>query len=162
MADALELQPLDVRHVEPLRALHQQPGVTKWWGPMEPAFPFDEPESRRFAIVVEGQVAGLAQWGDDSYDENRHAYVDIFLGDEFTGRGLGTEAMSRMTWMLIEDHGYHRITVDPAVENEAAIRSYERAGFRSVGVRERAYLEPSSGEWRDELLMELVVGPEPR
>ena len=73
-----------------LRELHQQPGVLEWWGPMEDGFPFDEPESQRFAIVVDGEIVGLIQWGDDSYEETRHAYVDIFVGDDYAGHGIGT------------------------------------------------------------------------
>jgi aminoglycoside 6'-N-acetyltransferase len=155
----VELQPLDIRHVRRLRELHRQPGVMKWWGPMEDGFPFDEPESQRFAILVDGEIVGLIQWGDDSYEDNRHAYVDIFVGDDYAGRGLGTQAMLQMTRRLIDDHGYHRITLDPAVENAPAIRSYEKAGFRPVGTVRRAFREHESGEWRDELLMELVVEP---
>lgn len=153
----VELQPFDVAHVARLRELHQQPGVTRWWGPMEPEFPFDEPESTRFAIVVGDEVAGLIQWGDDSCDETRHAYVDIFVGDASAGRGIGTEAMRQMTRMLVERHGYHRIILDPAVENAAAIRSYEKAGFRRVGTSTRSYKHHETGEWRDELLMEFLA-----
>lgn len=157
MTERVELEPLDVRHVARLRELHQRPGVLRWWGPMEHGFPFDEPESQRFAIVVGGEAVGMIQWGDDSYEENRHAYVDIFVGDDFAGRGIGTEAMQQMTRTLIEQHGYHRLILDPAVENEPAIRSYEKAGFRRVGIFRRSYLEHESKEWRDELMMELVV-----
>jgi aminoglycoside 6'-N-acetyltransferase len=153
----IELEPLDVAHVARLRDLHRQPGVIKWWGPMEPGFPFDEPESQRFAIVADGEIVGMIQWGDDSYEETRHAYVDIFVGDEFAGRGIGTEALRQVTRRLIDHHAYHRITIDPAVDNAAAIRSYEKAGFRRVGTLERAYLEPHSRQWRDELLMELLA-----
>jgi hypothetical protein len=85
MPEAIQLIPLDVEHVAALRRLHQQPGVTKWWGPMEDGFPFDEPESQRFAIVANEEIVGLIQWGDDSYEETRHAYVDIFIGDDFAG-----------------------------------------------------------------------------
>src|SRR4051794_14827586 len=159
MADAIELQPLDVAHVARLRELHQDPGVLRWWGPMDPEFPFDEADSQRFAIVVDGQVAGLVQWGDDSWEEHRHAYIDIFLGDAFTGRGVGTEAMRRIIRELTEERGYHRIIIDPSPENSAAVRCYEKVGFRTVGTLHRADLEPHSGEWRDELFMELVVEP---
>jgi aminoglycoside 6'-N-acetyltransferase len=153
----IALDPLDVRHVQRLRELHAQPDVLKWWGPMEHGFPFDEPESQRFAIVTGGEIVGMIQWGDTSYEDNRHAYVDIFVGDRFAGRGIGTAAMQEMTRRLIDEHGYHRITLDPAVENAAAIRSYEKAGFRAAGTLRRSYREHASGEWRDELLMELVV-----
>ena len=157
MTERLELEPLDVRHVARLRELHQQPGVLQWWGPMEPGFPFDEPESTRFAIVADGEVVGLIQWGDESTDDTRHAYIDIFVGDDSAGRGIGTAAIQQLIRLLIDQHGYHRIILDPAVENEQAIRSYEKAGFRRVGVLERSYKEHESGEWRDELIMELVV-----
>jgi aminoglycoside 6'-N-acetyltransferase len=153
----IALDPLDVRHVQRLRELHGQPGVVKWWGPMERGFPFDEPESQRFAIVADGEIVGMIQWGDTSYADNRHAYVDIFVGDDYAGRGIGTEAMRAMTRVLIEEHGYHRIILDPAVENAAAIRSYEKAGFSPVGTFRRSYREHESGDWRDELMMELVV-----
>jgi aminoglycoside 6'-N-acetyltransferase len=156
MSEQVRLEPLDIRHVARLRELHAQPGVLRWWGPMEDGFPFDEPESQRFAIVAGDEVAGMIQWGDESYEETRHAYVDIFVGDDYAGRGLGTEAMRQMIAVLREQHGYHRITLDPAVENAAAIRSYEKAGFRPIGTATRAY-KHESGEWRDELLMEFVV-----
>jgi aminoglycoside 6'-N-acetyltransferase len=155
----IELQPLDVAHVARLRELHQQPGVMRWWGPMDADFPFDEADSTRFTIVVDGDVAGLVQYGEEKWDDGRHAWIDIFVGDNYVGRGVGTEVVRRMSRMLIEERGHHRITIDPATDNAAAIRSYEKAGFRRVGVCERAYREPSSGEWRDELLMELVVAP---
>jgi aminoglycoside 6'-N-acetyltransferase len=153
----IALEPLDVRHVAALRALHQQPGVARWWGPMEPDFPFDEAESIRFAVLVDGVVAGLVQYGEEKWPDNRHAWIDIFVGDDYAGRGIGTEVMRRMIQMLLEERGHHRITIDPALENEPAIRCYEKAGFRRIGVLERAYREPWSDEWRDELLMELVV-----
>jgi aminoglycoside 6'-N-acetyltransferase len=159
MTEQIRLEPLDVAHVKRLRELHEQPGVLQWWGAMEPGFPFDEPESQRFAIVADGEIVGVIQWGDNSYEETRHAYVDIFVGDDFAGRGIGTAAMRQMTNRLVEDHGYHRIILDPAVENVAAIRSYEKAGFRRVGVFKRSYRHEQSGEWRDELMMELVVEP---
>jgi aminoglycoside 6'-N-acetyltransferase len=158
VADHIELEPLDVRHVARLRELHQQPGVERGWGSMEPMFPFDEPESIRYAIVVDDQIAGLVQHGEEPWPDIRHAYVDIFLGDDYTGRGIGTEVIRRVSRMLIEEHGHHRITLDPYADNEPAIRCYEKAGFRRVALRER-FSRDSSGVWRDELLMELVVKP---
>jgi aminoglycoside 6'-N-acetyltransferase len=155
----IELQPLDVAHVAALRRLHQQPGVSRWWGPMEPDFPFDEAGSIRSAIVVDGEVAGLVQWGEEEWPDNRHAWIDIFVGDDFAGRGIGTEVLQRTARMLIEQQGHHRITIDPSAENAAAIRSYEKAGFIRVGTLKRASREPWSGDWRDELLMELLAEP---
>lgn len=128
---------------------------------MEDAFPFDEPESTRFTIVVDGQIAGMIQFGEEKEPDYRHAWIDIFLGDDFTGRGIGTEAVRRLVQIVLREHGHHRITIDPVTDNVAAIRSYEKAGFRPVGVMEAAWRDSNTGEWRDELLMELVVRPDP-
>jgi RimJ/RimL family protein N-acetyltransferase len=50
--------------------------------------------------------------------------------------------------------GYRRILIDPSSENERAIRSYEKAGFRRVGTFAAAADSHAPG---DELYMELVV-----
>jgi aminoglycoside 6'-N-acetyltransferase len=60
--------------------------------------------------------------------------------------------------LLIEERGHHRITIDPAVENAAAIRAYEKVGFKPVGVM-RQYERDVDGDGRhDGLLMDLLAG----
>ncbi len=154
----LELVPLAPEHAEELRRIHLTPEVSRWWGAMEEAFPFDEPESTRFAIVVDGAVAGLIQHGEETEPDYRHAWIDIFVDPALHGSGVGTEAVRRVMRMLIDEHGHHRITIDPALENGAAVRSYIKAGFRPVGVCRAGWRNPD-GEWRDELLMEYVELP---
>jgi aminoglycoside 6'-N-acetyltransferase len=34
----------------------------------------------------------------------------------------------------VHDRGHHRLVIDPAADNERAIRCYERVGFRRIGV----------------------------
>src|SRR4051795_8993236 len=116
----IELRPLDVAHVRPLRELHCQPGVVRWWGPMEEGFPFDEPESIRFAIVAHDEVVGLLQYGEEKSPDYRRAWIDIFVGDDHAGRGIGTEALRQAVRLLVDERGHHRITIDPAVDNLAA------------------------------------------
>ena len=84
----------------------------------------------------------------------------MFLDPVLHGRGLGTKAIQRTVAHLVNERGHHRITIDPAADNTAAIRCYEKAGFRPVGVM-RAYERDAFGEaWHDGLLMEFVVdGP---
>jgi aminoglycoside 6'-N-acetyltransferase len=57
---------------------------------------------------------------------------------------------------LIRDLGHHRITIDPAADNEAAIRCYAKVGFRPVGVMRR-YERGPDGTWHDGLLMDLLA-----
>lgn len=129
----------------------------RWWDLPAESFPWDEPEATRLTIEVDGQVAGLIQFWEEPEPKYRHATIDLFLDPALHGRGVGTEAVRRMIGLLIEDRGHHRITIDPASDNVAAIRCYEKAGFTTVGVM-RAYERDVGGEgWHDGLLMELVV-----
>jgi aminoglycoside 6'-N-acetyltransferase len=57
---------------------------------------------------------------------------------------------------MFEERGHHRATIDPAIENERAIRSYERVGFKRVGVMRKAERAPD-GRWRDALVMDLLA-----
>lgn len=85
----------------------------------------------------------------------RHASVDVFLATSHHGRGLGTEAIRLLARHLFEDRGHHRLTIDPAADNAAAIRAYEKAGFRPVGIM-RGYERGPDGAWHDGLLMDLL------
>jgi aminoglycoside 6'-N-acetyltransferase len=119
-------------------------------------FPFDEPEATRFAVVLDGEVEGLVQFGEEPEPDYRHAWIDLFLDPRVHGGGLGTDALRTLARYLIEERGHHRITIDPAADHAAAIRCYEKAGFRPVGVMRAAWRDPQ-GDWRDVLLMELVA-----
>ena len=145
------------RDAAELTAILSRPEVGAWWGAVPDGFPFeDEPDSTRFTILVDGRVAGLIQYGEEPEPDYRHATVDIFLDPELHSRGLGTDAILTLVRHLVDERGHHRVTIDPATDNAAAIRCYEKAGFRPVGVMRSAWRDPS-GTWRDVLLMELVV-----
>jgi aminoglycoside 6'-N-acetyltransferase len=58
---------------------------------------------------------------------------------------------------LIADRGHHRLTIDPAAANTAAIRAYEKAGFRTVGVMRRYERDFDGDGWHDGLLMDLLA-----
>lgn len=50
----------------------------------------------------------------------------------YQDQGLGPEALRLAIRWLIDEHGHHRFTIDPAVENVRAIVAYERVGFKPV------------------------------
>jgi aminoglycoside 6'-N-acetyltransferase len=62
--------------------------------------------------------------------------------------------------LLFDERGHHRITIDPAADNSAAIRCYEKVGFRRVGVMRRYERDVGGAGWHDGLLMELLAGEE--
>jgi aminoglycoside 6'-N-acetyltransferase len=55
----------------------------------------------------------------------------------------------------VDDKGFHRLVIDPAADNVAAIRCYEKVGFKPVGIM-RQYERDDHG-WHDGLLMDLVA-----
>jgi aminoglycoside 6'-N-acetyltransferase len=48
------------------------------------------------------------------------------------------------------------VSLQALEENERAIRSYARVGFRPVGIMRRAERAPD-GRWRDALVMDLLA-----
>jgi aminoglycoside 6'-N-acetyltransferase len=124
------LRPLVEADTAELVQIHKSPGVVRWWGPPAEGFPMsDEPEATRLTIEVDGTVAGLIQFHEEPEPRYRHAAIDLFLDPERKGHGHGREALRILIRRLIEERGHHRITIDPALENRAAIRAYEKVGF---------------------------------
>ena len=114
------------------------------------------------ALVVEldGEVVGLIQYHEETDPDYRHAGVDMFLAEGARGQGYGREALLLVAEHLFEQRGHHRLTIDPAADNEPAIRCYAAAGFRTVGVMRR-YERGRDGSFHDGLLMELVRPDQP-
>jgi aminoglycoside 6'-N-acetyltransferase len=157
------LRPLSEADASVLRAIHSTPEVTAWWGSLGDDFPLsDDPDATRFTIVCGEEIAGLIQHGEELEPDYRYAWIDIFIDPPRQRRGVGTDAIATLVRYLIEERGHHRITIDPAADNEAAIRCYRNAGFRRVGVMEAAWRDSATGRWRDALLMEFVVRPRER
>src|SRR5262245_3256036 len=147
--------PDDVRPLEPIR---NEPEILRWWSHLEPG-ELDEfvRDERSLAIEVAGEVVGAVQFGEEDDPMYRHANIDVYVTASRHGRGLGSEAVRVLARYLLEERGHHRITIDPAAANAAAIRAYEKVGFRPVGVMRR-YEQGTDGSWHDGLLMELLAG----
>jgi aminoglycoside 6'-N-acetyltransferase len=154
------VRPLTDDDVDTVAAIQAQPGVASRWG--EP----DEAELRAkaegadectaFAIELDGEVVGLIQYHEDADPMYRHAGIDLFLSEHVHGHGLGTDAVRTLARHLVHDRGHHRLTIDPAADNVAAIRAYEKVGFKPVGVMRR-YERLPGGDWHDGLLMDLLA-----
>ena len=111
---------------------------------------------RRVAEIQSGPEVVRFQYHEENEPDFRHASVDLFLAAHAQGQGLGTDAVRVLARYLIEERGHHRLTIDPAADNVAAIRAYEKVGFRSVG-RMREYWRSPDGTWHDGLLMDLLA-----
>ncbi|MGH8921233.1 MAG: GNAT family N-acetyltransferase, partial [Actinomycetes bacterium] len=118
------LVPVSAAHVPELRRILRTPEVRGRWGDeaASPQWPFDDPSATRFAIVVDGAVRGMVQYGEENEPGYRHASIDIFLDPVVHRRGLGRDAVSTLARHLVHDRGHHRLVIDPAADNQAAIR----------------------------------------
>lgn len=154
----LVLRPLLPGDEAELLRIHRTAEVARWWDAPAPGFPWsDEPSARRLTIEVDHAVGGLIQFVEELEPKYRHASVDLFLDPALHGRGFGSEAVRQVVRHLIDERGHHRITIDPAAANIAAIRAYEKAGFRPVGVMRQYERDPDRHGWHDALLMELLA-----
>ena len=105
----------------------------------------------------DGAIVGLIQYGEEETPAYRHASIDIFLDPAVHGQGIGRDAIWTLAHHLIDDRGHHRIVIDPAVDNEAAVRCYASVGFRPVGVMRRYERDADGSGWHDGLLMDLLA-----
>ena len=153
----MRLRPLAKGDEAELLRIHRTPEVTRWWDAPEGDFPWDEPESTRLTIEVDGRIAGLIQYWEETEPKYRHATIDLFLDPALHGRGIGSEALRQVARHLFDERGHHRITIDPASDNAAAIRAYEKVGFKPVGMMRRSERDSDGDGWHDSLLMDLLA-----
>ncbi|MGH3005889.1 MAG: GNAT family N-acetyltransferase [Gaiellaceae bacterium] len=158
--DHVLLRPLRVDDVARVAEIQSESGVVRWWGPPNVEELRRQAEGRdeakALAIERDSELVGLIQYQEENEPDFRHAGIDLFLAERSQGQGLGTDAVRTLAHYLIQERGHHRLTIDPAADNVAAIRAYEKVGFRPVG-RMREYWRSPDGSWHDGLLMDLLA-----
>ena len=115
-----------------------------------------KPDVTTYVVELGGRVVGWIRWGSEEDPDYRHANIDLYVDPAVHGRGIGTDAVRTLARHLFVDQGYHRLVIDPAADNAAAIRSYTKVGFRPVGIM-REYERGDDATWHDGLLMELLA-----
>ena len=155
--DGVELRPAGERDDERLAAILAEPAVSRWWGERDPDWVRRElvQDESGWVIVVDEAVVGWLQYSEETDPDYRHVGLDIFLTTALHGRGVARRALGLAIRHFVEQ-GHHRFTIDPAVDNQRAIRAYAALGFKPVGVMRR-YERGSDGSWHDGLLMDLLA-----
>lgn len=155
------LRPATEADVAALAAIRRTPAVHRRWrgDDLEAEIAADLVDDDLHLLAVEdlaGEVIGAIQWAAEDDPDYHHASVDLYLDPARHGQGLGSDAARTLCRHLLQHEGFHRLTIDPAADNVAAIRCYEKVGFQRVGVMRR-YERALDGSWHDGLLMDLLA-----
>lgn len=103
-----------------------------------------------------GETVGLIQFSEENDLDYRHASIDLFVDPEVHRLGIATDALETLIGYLFDVRGHHRLVIDPAADNVAAIECYSRVGFKPVGIM-RQYERQTDDTWSDGLLMEMLA-----
>ena len=119
--------------------LHTPHTQTAWLAAVVPGMARPRPESAHFTVhdLADGAPVGLLALFDVDW-ANRRCELWILLGER-RGTGLGTDAVRLGLAWAFEVLGLHNVLLTVAAPNAGAIRAYEKAGFRHVGVRRQAF-----------------------
>jgi aminoglycoside 6'-N-acetyltransferase len=157
----VRLRPIVAGDHARLEAILTEPSVARWWTAASEAGAAADwlatDAAVHFAIESDGVVVGSMQIEEELDPDYEYASIDLFLASDAQGRGLGPDAIRTISRYLIDVRSHHRLTIDPNVANEHAIRAYTKVGFRPVGVM-RSYERNADGAWHDNLLMDLLAG----
>jgi aminoglycoside 6'-N-acetyltransferase len=156
----VRLRTAESADVPKLVAIRSTPEVHHRWGgndfTAELLDDLADADLHLLVIEAEGRVVGAIQWSAEEDPQYRHASIDIYVDPQYHGRGYCQDAVRTLARHLIDEHGHHRLVIDPAVDNTAAIACYDKVGFRPVGVM-RQYERGTDGSWHDGLLMDLLA-----
>jgi len=155
--DRVRLLPVTEADVPTLLTILRTPEVSLWWPPdQDLTADLADDETIMFVIEAEDEVVGMIQYWEEQEPDYRHASIDLFLGPKVHRRGYGSDAIRTLARYLFEVRGHHRLTIDPAADNTAAIACYEGVGFRRVGVLRQYWRDHADGMWRDGVLLDLL------
>ncbi len=157
----VRLRPPTEPDVAPLAAIRRHPELHHRWrgGEDKEAAVRDdmaEDESTGFVIELGGRPVGWIQYSEELEPDYRGASMDVYVDAAVHGQGIGTDALRALARHLIDERGHHRITIDPAADNAAAIACYAKVGFRPVGILRQAE-RGNDGTWHDALMMDLLA-----
>ena len=102
-----------------------------------------------------GEIAGYIWAERGKLNRIRHtAYIVVGLLERYRGQGIGT-AFFEMVNDWAADNGVMRLELTVECENTAAVRLYEKSGFKIEGTRPKSM--KVNGRLRDEYYMGLII-----
>ena len=106
-------------------------------------------------VLNEGDRAIGSVYVRDIDLEHKKAEYGIFIGEtDCLGKGYGTEAAELMIEYAFDFLGIHKLMLRVYAENERAIKSYEKAGFKKEAyLKDDVYVQE---KFRDIVLMAVI------
>jgi aminoglycoside 6'-N-acetyltransferase len=157
--DKVTLRRAVLADMDAMVAIRAMPEVRQRWRGEDLAAEFiddiNSTDLHLLAVLLDGEIVGGIQWAEETDPDYRHATVDIYLRPDVHGQGIGPDAIRTLANHLFNACSHHRISIDPAADNTAAIRCYTKVGFQPVGIL-RHYERGPNGDWHDALLMDLL------
>ncbi len=107
-----------------------------------------------FAIEVDGKAVGAVgfELKEDIYEKN--AEVGYWLGEEYWGKGIATQALNFIIEYIIKNFDIHRIYACVFIHNLASRRVLDKAGFSLEAVHKEAVYK--EGKYEDECIYTLL------
>jgi aminoglycoside 6'-N-acetyltransferase len=138
--DFTVVRPATADDADLLVGWHADPEVARYWDGEtftreEMLLRLARPDVDPYVVQEDNEPVGYLQaWFDDASPDG--GGLDMFLIPVARGRGLGPDAARALARWLLSAGRRRRITVDPYLSNERAIRAWAKAGFRPVEKRE--------------------------
>jgi ribosomal protein S18 acetylase RimI-like enzyme len=156
-ANAVRLRPVRRQDWDTINVWLAMPDIVGWWGPAsatqaEVKIALTSAHAICRVIEVAGQPVGYAHavdatlWGAELPQDLEPGTwdLDLFIADRAQrGRGTGAAALAQLKTEVFATTLAVAVCVFPSVRNEAAVRAYEKAGFRWKRIWDDPYMGPS-------------------
>lgn len=139
----VSLRPATDADWQQIRAWLAQPDIQRWWGPSaaseaEVIVALGHQHAIARMVQFDGMDVGYGHavdasvWGDELPEDLEPGTwdLDIFIAArEARGRGIGSKALSMLRDEVFSTTLAVAVSVFPSIENEPAVRAYEKIGF---------------------------------
>lgn len=102
------------------------------------------------AIEVNGNFAGVISAIAGEHENSRSAEIGYWLGEEFWGKGIATEAIKKMTDHVFSNTGIVRLFAPVFSPNKKSMHVLEKCGYMQEGILKKAIFK--NGQYLDEYL----------
>jgi RimJ/RimL family protein N-acetyltransferase len=121
----------------------------------EAAIKKEDANNKIFGAFDGETLAAICGYRRESSLKTRHRalLVQVYTKPEYRGKNISFELMKYMINKLFEDETMQQITLGVVSDNHAAIKVYERLGFKEYGLHKNYFKD--CNVYRDEILMML-------